>query len=115
MRQVKSKLNWFLKSASVTHARGGHELRDLRHWSVLTLKLFFLGRSRKRANGSLAGRDGGGESVEIASPDKPLMLHRSVAKFIGHLKFALLQLGIGRHAQVGILPRQLEGGEVQRV
>ena len=51
----------------------------------------------------LTRRDGVCHVVEIASTDKSLVLYRAVSNSLGEFEFALLQLGIGRHARLGVL------------
>src|SRR5438445_3544020 len=96
-------------SASAAPAAAGRRWPGLRLPELLLLRRSFHRRHRRHP----AGRDLG-DLVEVTHAHELLVPHRRVAvSFRGEL--ATLQLGVGRHPLVAILPRQLEHGVVQGV
>src|ERR1035437_6522661 len=69
----------------------------------------------KRTDGGFSGCDGGGDLIKITCADKPLVLDRTVTALLSEIEFALLQVGVRKHAGAGVFMSQLEGGEVQCV
>src|SRR5207244_11645053 len=80
-----------------------------------SLELLGFGRAVERGGGCLAVADHARQLVEPAGSDEGLVLHGAVAVGPLGLELAVLKPGVGGHAALAVLARQLEHDAVERV
>src|SRR5690349_11790184 len=81
---------------------------------TVLVELLGLGRARHRRGRRLAGRDRGGDRIEVARAHFALVLDRGVAVLLGR-ELGFLQLRVRSHAAVLVAARQLEHTVIERV